>query len=88
MVNSRDKLVGKKVVVVGGSSGSVERRTCNHTTSKRYSIGNGAALALLEYGAHVTIISSSQEKVDSVLKKINNPNLQGKVVSVSYILVF
>jgi len=66
MVNSRDKLVGKKVVVVGGSSG----------------IGNGAALALLEHGAHVTIISSSQEKVNSVLEQIKSPNLQGKVGNV------
>jgi hypothetical protein len=36
-------------------------------------------LALLEHGAHVTIVSSSQDKIDAVLKKVNNPNLQGKV---------
>ena len=34
---------------------------------------------MLEHGAHVTIVSSSQDKVDAVLKKVNNPNLQGKV---------
>jgi len=66
MVNSRDKLNGKKIIVVGGSSG----------------IGNGAALALLEHGAHVTIVSSSQDKVDAVLKKVNNPNLKGVVGNV------
>jgi NAD(P)-dependent dehydrogenase (short-subunit alcohol dehydrogenase family) len=66
MPNSKDKLAGKKVVVIGGSSG----------------IGNGAALALLEHGAHVTIISSSQENVDAALKKANNPNLSGKVANV------
>ncbi|KAK5168109.1 uncharacterized protein LTR77_006677 [Saxophila tyrrhenica] len=66
MPNSKDKLVGKKVVVVGGTSG----------------IGNGAALALLEHGAHVTIVSSSQEKMDDVLKKIDHPNVSGKVADV------
>lgn len=45
-------------------------------------IGNGAALALLEHGAHVTIVSSSQEKVNAVLQKINNPSLNGVVGNV------
>ncbi|KAK3117802.1 hypothetical protein LTR53_000490 [Teratosphaeriaceae sp. CCFEE 6253] len=66
MVNSRDKLVGKKIVVVGGTSG----------------IGHGAALAFLEHGAHVTIISSSEQRVNSVVKAVDNPNLEGKVGNV------
>jgi NADP-dependent 3-hydroxy acid dehydrogenase YdfG len=39
-------------------------------------------LALLEHGANVTIISSSDDKVNAVLKKINHPNLKGKVADV------
>ncbi|KAK3111981.1 hypothetical protein LTR53_012211 [Teratosphaeriaceae sp. CCFEE 6253] len=66
MVNSRDKLMGKKIVVVGGTSG----------------IGHGAALAFLEHGAHVTIISSSEQRVNSVVKAVDNPNLEGKVGNV------
>ncbi|KAF2104812.1 oxidoreductase [Rhizodiscina lignyota] len=66
MVNSRDKLVGKKVIVVGGTSG----------------IGNGAALALLEHGAEVVIVSSNEDRVNEVVKKINNPKLTGKVGNV------
>ena len=37
---------------------------------------------MLEAGAHVTIISSSQDRVNEVLKKIDNPNLEGKVGNV------
>lgn len=37
---------------------------------------------MLEHGAHVTIISSSQEKVDAALKKIDHPNVSGKVADV------
>ena len=37
---------------------------------------------MLEAGAHVTIISSSQDRVNEVLKKVNNPNLEGKVGNV------
>ncbi|KAK3697393.1 hypothetical protein LTR37_017455 [Vermiconidia calcicola] len=66
MPNSKDKLAGKKVIVVGGSSG----------------IGKGAALALLEHGAHVTIISSSQDKINAVLSDNDNPNLQAQVGNV------
>lgn len=66
MPNSRDKLVGKKIVVVGGSSG----------------IGHGAAMAMLEHGANVVIISSSQDKVDAVIKKVGSSNLTGKVGNV------
>ncbi|KAK0309943.1 hypothetical protein LTR01_004141 [Friedmanniomyces endolithicus] len=66
MVASVDKLKGKKVVVVGGTSG----------------IGHGAALALLEHGAHVTIVSSSEQRVKSVVEDIGNPNLHGKVGNV------
>lgn len=85
MVNSKDKLAGKKIVVVGGSSGLaflINHETIPLTNEDMPSIGNGAALAMLEHGAHVTIISSSQDKVNDVLKKINNPNLDGKVGNV------
>ena len=82
MVNSKDKLAGKKIVVVGGSSGLVHRAVLFvvlDIIANALRIGNGAALALLEHGAHVSIISSSENRVNEVLKKINHPNLQGKV---------
>jgi NAD(P)-dependent dehydrogenase (short-subunit alcohol dehydrogenase family) len=66
MVASKDKLVGKKIVVVGGTSG----------------IGHGAALALLEHGAHVTIISSSADRVKQVLADISHDHLKGEVGNV------
>ncbi|KAK0619650.1 oxidoreductase [Immersiella caudata] len=53
-----DKLVGKKIAVIGGSSG----------------IGFGAASLLLEAGADVTIISSSQEKVNSAISRLGGPD--------------
>ncbi|KAF2790397.1 NAD(P)-binding protein [Melanomma pulvis-pyrius CBS 109.77] len=58
-----DKLRNKKIVVVGGSSG----------------IGYGAAQALLEYGASVTIISSSQERVDASVKNLQEKTASGQV---------
>ncbi|TKA72290.1 hypothetical protein B0A55_06191 [Friedmanniomyces simplex] len=45
-------------------------------------IGHGAALALLEHRAHVTIISSSEQRVKSVVEDVGNPNLHGKVGNV------
>ncbi|KAK5716250.1 hypothetical protein LTR17_016513 [Elasticomyces elasticus] len=66
MVGSVDKLKGKKVVVVGGTSG----------------IGHGAALALLEHGAHVTIISSSEQRVKSVVEDVGDDKLHGRVANV------
>ena len=43
------------------------------------SIGKGAALALLEHGARVTIVSSSDDNVKRVIKEVNNPNFNGIV---------
>ncbi|KAM7187252.1 hypothetical protein V8F33_011343 [Rhypophila sp. PSN 637] len=63
-----DKLKGKKIAVIGGSSG----------------IGYGAAQILLEAGANVTIISSSQDKVNSAVERLQSTTLsrsaaEGKV---------
>ncbi|KAH8682600.1 oxidoreductase [Xylariales sp. PMI_506] len=57
------KLAEKKVLVIGGSSG----------------IGYGAAEILLAAGAHVTIISSSREKVDAAVQRLGSPNARGEV---------
>jgi len=66
MVKSGDKLVGKKVVVVGGTSG----------------IGFGAAQAFLDAGAIVTVVSSSQANVDSAVQRLSTPNVSGRVGNV------
>ncbi|KAK4164304.1 hypothetical protein QBC43DRAFT_353202 [Cladorrhinum sp. PSN259] len=56
MSNAANKLQGKKIAVIGGSSG----------------IGLGAASLLLNSGAHITIISSTQEKVDSAVRLLSS----------------
>ncbi|CAK7235568.1 hypothetical protein SEUCBS140593_009326 [Sporothrix eucalyptigena] len=55
-----DKLAGKKIVVIGGSSG----------------IGYGAAEAFVAVGAHVTIVSSSQEHVDDAVKRLQSVKVE------------
>jgi NAD(P)-dependent dehydrogenase (short-subunit alcohol dehydrogenase family) len=63
MTKYTDRLVGKKIAVIGGSSG----------------IGFGVASLLFEAGADITVISSSQENVTSALSRLGgpNPNLRG-----------
>ncbi|KAH6716680.1 oxidoreductase [Leptodontidium sp. MPI-SDFR-AT-0119] len=66
MVKSADKLLNKKVIVVGGTSG----------------IGFGAAQAFLDAGAKVTVISSNQDRVNDAVKRLNSPNASGVVGNV------
>jgi len=61
-----EKLRGQNIVVVGGSTG----------------IGFGAAAALLDVGAKVTIISSSSEKLDAAVKRLQSPHVKGVVTDV------
>lgn len=37
---------------------------------------------MLEHGAHVAIVSSSEEKLNAALKRIDHPNASGKVSDV------
>jgi NAD(P)-dependent dehydrogenase (short-subunit alcohol dehydrogenase family) len=60
------KLVGKKIAVVGGTSG----------------IGFGAAEILLDAGAQVIVISSSQARVEDAVKRLASPNVTGKAGNV------
>jgi len=71
--------------VIGGSSGFVGQ-TLQHpaidTINKQLilsSIGYGAAEAFLDVGAIVTIISSSADRVQAAVKRLNSPNVQGLV---------
>jgi len=66
MVKSADKLVNKKVIVIGGTSG----------------IGFGAAEAFLDAGAKVTVISSNEDRVNDAVKRLNSPNASGAVGNV------
>ncbi|PSR81943.1 hypothetical protein BD289DRAFT_438372 [Coniella lustricola] len=52
--SSRDKLAGKRVAIIGGTSG----------------IGFGTARVLLDHGAHVTVISSQQAHVDDAIVRL------------------
>ncbi|KAF2401572.1 oxidoreductase [Trichodelitschia bisporula] len=62
MTKYANKLVGKKIVVIGGTSG----------------IGFGAAQALLDAGALVTVISSSSDRVADAVRRLG-ANAEGKV---------
>ncbi|KIX06348.1 uncharacterized protein Z518_04324 [Rhinocladiella mackenziei CBS 650.93] len=66
MGNYADKLRGQDIVLVGASTG----------------IGYGAAAALADVGAKVTIISSSRSKTDAALKRLNSPDAKGVVADV------
>ncbi|KAE9363138.1 NAD(P)-binding protein [Stipitochalara longipes BDJ] len=66
MVKSADKLIGKKIIVVGGTSG----------------IGFGAAQAFIDAGAIVTVISSNQDNVNDAVKRLASPHASGKVGNV------
>ncbi|KAF1988909.1 NAD(P)-binding protein [Aulographum hederae CBS 113979] len=61
-----NKLEGAKVLIFGGSSG----------------IGFGVAEAVLEYGASVTISSSSQQRIDDAVARLKKsyPSCEGKIV--------
>ena|ERR1700760_1959268 len=48
-------------------------------TYHTFSIGYGAAQILLEAGAHVTVISSSPERVDSAVKRLGSDKVKGLV---------
>ncbi|KAH6686776.1 oxidoreductase [Plectosphaerella plurivora] len=56
-----EKLAGTKIAVIGGSSG----------------IGFGAAEILLDAGAQVVVISSSEDRVQEAVKRLNSPNVSG-----------
>lgn len=45
-------------------------------------IGYGAASAFIDAGAHVTVISSNQERVNDAVKRIGSPNASGVVGNV------
>ncbi|EXJ73168.1 uncharacterized protein A1O5_04318 [Cladophialophora psammophila CBS 110553] len=62
----KDRLEGQKIVVVGGSTG----------------IGFGAAAALLDFGARVTIISSSPANIEAALQRLASPNAKGVIADV------
>ncbi|KAM0323962.1 hypothetical protein ACHAQA_008544 [Verticillium albo-atrum] len=58
-----NKIAGKKIAVIGGSSG----------------IGFGAAEILLDAGAHVVVISSSADHVQGALHRLDSPHASGEV---------
>jgi NAD(P)-dependent dehydrogenase (short-subunit alcohol dehydrogenase family) len=78
-----NKLAGKKVVIVGGSSG--------YSTSPLFivngRIGFGVAEAVASLGSKVIIVSSSPEKVSNALTRLKTAfpkaNIEGHAVSVT-----
>jgi hypothetical protein len=49
--------------------------------SKGNSIGFGAAQAFADAGANVTVISSSQEKVDKAIQRLASSNVKGQIAN-------
>lgn len=45
-------------------------------------IGYGAASAFIDAGAHVTVISSNQDRVNDAVKRLDSPNASGQVGNV------
>ena len=83
MTKFAEKLVGKKIVVIGGTSGLVYHRSerindvlCTKTIAR---IGYGAAEAFLDQGAHVVVISSSADRVAQAVEKLKliGPTVEG-----------
>lgn len=75
--SSRDKLVAKKVAVIGGTSGyfyhkktNPQLARCPRTDTPPNSIGFGVAKVLLEHDAHVTVISSQKSHVDDAVSRL------------------
>jgi NAD(P)-dependent dehydrogenase (short-subunit alcohol dehydrogenase family) len=83
MVKSADKLIGKKIIVVGGTSGSAQP-PCSHffIALTPHSIGFGAAQAFIDAGAKVTVISSNEDRVKDAVKRLDSTNAAGKVGNV------
>jgi NAD(P)-dependent dehydrogenase (short-subunit alcohol dehydrogenase family) len=82
MVKSGEKLIGKKVIVVGGTSGYPSHPTFPLTKlqlTNSHRIGFGAAQAFVDAGAIVTVISSQQANVDSAVKRLASKNATGLV---------
>lgn len=89
MGKSTEKLVGKKIAVIGGTSGYVPNscyaRTkilvahqSQHNPLTPRSIGFGAAQILLDAGAIVTVISSDKSRVDDAVERLASPNVSGR----------
>jgi len=57
-------------------------RKCGRGANNKGRIGFGAAEAFADAGAIVTILSSSQEKVDDAVRRLNSPNVTGLVANV------
>jgi NADP-dependent 3-hydroxy acid dehydrogenase YdfG len=83
MGNYKDKIEGQSIIVVGGSTGYVlPFSRHSHSSEQQASIGYGAAAALLDVGAKVTVISSNQTKLNAALKQLKSPNVKGIVTDV------
>lgn len=72
-------LLGRKLLSLAVPPG----RSCSFKTldalSDSYRIGFGAAEILLDAGAHVVVISSATDNVQSAVERLNSPNVTGRV---------
>ncbi|ROW08724.1 hypothetical protein VPNG_06438 [Cytospora leucostoma] len=85
--SSRDKLVGKKIAVIGADDIN-PALTCGMSADQLNSIGFGIAKILLEHGARIIVISSQQAHVDDAVSRLNahipdNSNLSSRVAQVT-----
>lgn len=65
------KLAGKRVLLIGGSSGSTSLLTCSTSpTDDSVGIGYCVAEACLENGCEVIISSSNQSRIDEAIGRL------------------
>jgi len=79
MSKFRDKLRNQNVVVVGGTSGSANLTLQPLLTMT--GIGYGVSRALLDAGARITIISSSEDRVNTAIKPGQGAAVEGALNS-------
>lgn len=86
MCKQLDKLYNKRIAVIGGTSGCVQEAVTIYSKHEQItdtiSIGLGAAQLLLEAGAHVHVISSSEHRVQAAVKHLDSPYARGHVGNV------
>jgi hypothetical protein len=81
-----NKLVGKEIIVVGGTSGFVSLSPTTNFHANQITQLTKPPQSSIGYGAHVTVISSSPARVDAAVSRLSqehdSPHVAGAVADV------